>query len=253
MHRLVSSVAIVLLSTGLASAQAVYSIRTHGIVPAPREAIVSCGPFQSTGIDLADDGESVVLQDTHLVVQNCTVGLALHGRPGVPITVHGVTLEPSTATEAPQLFGAQVTAQVFQIGIWLLGGGSLVTDNIVGGADDGILVGGSGNTLQRNHSNGNRRDGILVVGHENLLEGNETRNNGAVGIHLTDRRIQQTTTFNIPYPELPDQNIIRGNTSLGNKARDLHDMNPDCPADPTERRNFWEANIFATKNQACFN
>jgi parallel beta-helix repeat protein len=211
-----------------------------------RDQVVRCQLGEKVGIWVESRSYLTLV---NVVVEDCEVGIVVIGGTSTNVSKDaalGVTPPSSVHLE-------NVRVRATTIGIFLTGSGSIVSNNIVGGAKYGIVVTGDDNTITGNRSNGNIKDGFLVTGDRNLLEGNEARRNGGVGIHVASMvpmvGKRQFLSF------IQDRglgNIIRGNVALDNK-RDLVEFAEDCEDEGNYEGegNNWINNTFKTRRPKC--
>jgi Periplasmic copper-binding protein (NosD) len=211
-----------------------------------RDQVIRCQPGEEVGI-WAETSVSVSI--ANVVIEGCSTGIMVTGSSTTETTL-GATTQGAKQTWSAHVQGVRM--RVTTIGIFLSGSRSTATRNIVGGAKYGIVVTGDDNTLVENQSNDNLQDGFLITGDRNLLEGNEARRNGGVGIHVA-RTVPMVGDhrFLSFIQDRAANNVIRGNTALDNKKRDLEEF-ADCERPPfPPLRNEWTNNTFETRQPDC--
>ncbi len=220
--------------------------------------VVRCQAGETVGI-WVNSGSDVVL--SNVVVEGCDIGVVVtaSAKPEVLKNSSG------SLTQHSSIRMERVDVRATTIGFFLAGNGGVVSNNIVGGAEYGIVVTGDDYIITGNQSNDNIEDGFLVTGDRNLLEGNEAQRNGGVGIHVArmvpivqnikkgPRLLQDLFRHRRVLRFIQDQglgNVIRRNTALENQL-DLAEFS-DCASPPDlPLENEWTNNIFGTRRPNC--
>ena len=210
-----------------------------------RGQVITCHPGEEVGIWAKS---TVSLTIANVVIEGCSVGIMVTG--STTNNTLGATTQGAKQTWSAHVH--RVKMQVTTIGIFAAGSHGTITSNIVGGATYGIVVTGDDYTLVDNQSNDNLEDGFLITGDRNLLEGNEALRNGGVGIHVA-RMVPMVGNHHFLsfIQDRAVSNVIRGNTALDNKKRDLEEF-ADCMSPPfPPLANEWTNNIFKRRRPDC--